>query len=337
MLAALRLLRPRLARPLLAARYSSPAGGSGSSPLPPPEVTGTVPPIRKVTPRKLPKKLKKHHLDVHELQQQNSFLGFSSNATHPSMYNYLLGSAGGQAIIDPEQTMLALRRVLALLKKVTVRGGRTLFVSTQPTLARLTRVIGEQSGQFHLSKRWVPGLLTNWDKGREHVHRMLRLDPAAQSAGKLKMSDLQKANYFRGVEGMTKLPDLIVRLDHTNLYGEPASVNIPLISVVDSNANLKGVDYPIPANTKSLRFYHTFAALVVKACQEGAELRKDLNGLVAPSSRPPEPRRFGPGAARGRLGRGGSGGQRGGQRGEKGSLEREALVNPGYQSPYPID
>lgn len=287
---------PRLGRCYSQPRHAAIAGVSALEsanppPLPPSSVAG--PAILKVTPRK--RAVRKHHFSVHHLQQTHSFIGFSSRTAHPSVYNYLLGQAGGQAILDPEQTMLSLRRVLHLLKKVTLRGGRTLFVSTQPTLARLTRVIGEQSGQFHLSKRWVPGLLTNWDKGREHVHRMLRLDPAAASAGKLKMSDLQKANYFRGVENMAKLPDLIVRLDHTPLYGEPASVNIPLVSVVDSNANLMEVDYPIPANTKSLRFYHTFSSLVVKACQEGASLRGDLDACSAPPVAERSERRFGPG------------------------------------------
>ena len=42
-------------------------------------------------------------------------------------------------------------QVMAFLKKVAFRGGRILFVSTDPTLARLTRVVGEQTGQLHLT------------------------------------------------------------------------------------------------------------------------------------------------------------------------------------------
>jgi len=225
----------------------------------------------------VPKKLSKFNIDPYLLQHQASFLGFSSARTHPSAYHYLLGSAGGQAIINPEETLVALRRTLNVLKKVTFRGGRTLFVSTQPTLARLCRVVGEQSEQFYLAKRWVPGLLTNWKKSREHIHNKLRPDPLMQAAGKLKYSDLQKANYFRGVEHMTRPPDLIVRLDSTPLYGEPRRLNVPLISVVDTDMASDDVDYPIPANTKSLRFYHTLAHMLVRACNEGRDLRAQLD------------------------------------------------------------
>jgi small subunit ribosomal protein S2 len=245
-------------------------------PLPPPAVSGRVPPIRAATDPLPQKILNLAPADPYELQHLNSFLGFSSKRTHPSAFNYLLGAAGGQAIIDPEETLTAMRRTMQLIKSVSFRGGRTLFVSTQPTLARLCRVVGEQSGQFYLAKRWVPGLLTNWRKSREHIHAKLRPDPLMEAAGKLKYSDLQKANFFRGVEHMTRPPDLIFRFDSTPLYGEPARLNVPLLSVVDSDTVSADVDYPIPANTKSLRFYHTLSHMLVRAVNEGRSLRAEL-------------------------------------------------------------
>lgn len=87
-------------------------------------------------------------------------------------------------MIDPEETLLAMRKSLNLLKKITFRGGRTLFVSTQPTLARLTRVIGQQSGEFYLAKRWVPGMLTNWEKGRGFVRNKIDLSATFKSSGR---------------------------------------------------------------------------------------------------------------------------------------------------------
>ena len=271
----------RLARPAWTARrgYCSSSSSSSSStppppPLPPPEITGPTPPIRRVT-SKLPDKMLKFG-DPYQLQHLNAFLGFSSARTHPSAYNYLLGQAGGQAIINPEDTLTAMRRALHVVKKVSFRGGKTLFVSTKPVLARLCRVIGEQTDQYYLARRWVPGLLTNWQKSREHVQSKLRIDPRVKAAGRVKYSDLQKQNYFRGIEHMTRHPDLIFRLDDTPLYGEPAKLNVPLISVVDTNMPIEDVDYPVPANTKSLRFYHTLACMLVRAANEGTELRKEL-------------------------------------------------------------
>jgi len=108
-------------------------------------------------------------MDVNDLMRTRAFLGYEARMTHPENYRYLLGSLAGHAIIDPEQTMLSLRRVLALLKKISFAGGKVLFVSTQPKLARLTRVMGEQSGNFYLARKWAPGLLTNWNKKRMQV------------------------------------------------------------------------------------------------------------------------------------------------------------------------
>lgn len=270
-----------------------------------------MPPIRSAIDP-LPKSIKKWgrgDADTYDFVHLNSFLGFSSRRTHPMAYNYLLGAAGGQAIIDPEETLTSLRRALHLLKKVTFRGGRVLFVSTQPTLARLTRVVGEQSDQFYLSKRWVPGLLTNWQKSREHIHAKLTPDASLLAAGKLKFSDLQKANYFRGVEKMTKPPDVIFRLDGTPLYGEPAKLNVPLVSVVDTNTPSADVDYAIPANTKSLRFYHTLANMLVRACNEGKALRAELDHYSVEEIKEARPGRGGANQGGGRGGQGGRGRQ----------------------------
>ena len=92
----------------------------------------------------------------------------------------------------------------------------------------------------------------------------------------MRFSDLQKQNYYRGIADMTRHPDLIFRLDDTPLYGEPAKLNVPLISVVDTDTPMVDIDYPIPANTKSLRFYHTLASMIVRATNEGTALHKDL-------------------------------------------------------------
>lgn len=212
----------------------------------------------------------------------NSFLGFGMKATHPAMYQYLLGNLSGHAIIDPELTFTSLRRALRVLQKVSFAGGRILFISTQPALIRLNRVIGQQSGQFYLGKRWIPGLLTNWERGRNHVLNKLSLDPTLAAAGKLRLVDFQKAGYFKGVEEMATPPDLIFNLDDTNLQGEPSRMGIPVISIVDSDSDLKNVDYPIPANAKSLKFYHTVAHLVVRAVKEGEELREELGAYEKP-------------------------------------------------------
>ena len=176
----------------------------------------------------------------HQLVQARSFLGFNRRATHPSSFRYLLGRVGGgHAIIDPDETLWAMRKVaawlataepspapsphprpkpaqvMAFLKKVAFRGGRILFVSTDPTLARLTRVVGEQTGQFYLAKRWVPGMLTNWQKARAHVQN--KLSPTPDGKGRIKNIDVVKANAFVGVEGMSAPPAVVVVLDGTQL------------------------------------------------------------------------------------------------------------------------
>ncbi|EOD18191.1 30S ribosomal protein S2 [Emiliania huxleyi CCMP1516] len=199
-----------------------------------------------------------------------AFLGYEQRVTHPANYRYLLGFLSGHAIIDPEKTLLSLRRVLSLLKKISFSGGKVLVVSTQPKLARLTRVIGEQSGHFYLARKWTPGLLSNWELSRRQVRKAIELD-------------VQRALNFKGIEHMARPPDAIVLLDSTSLHGEPAAANIPVIGVVDTDGPARDVDYPIPANANSVRFYHTLANLLVRALKEGEALRATLGEYTSPA------------------------------------------------------
>merc|ERR1740130_1717145 len=232
---------------------------------------------------RIPKK--EYKTSSRSLVQARAFLGFNRRATHPASDRYLLGRVGGgHAIIDPDETLWAMRKVMAFLKKVAFRGGRVLFVSTDPTLARLTRVVGEQTGQFYLAKRWVPGILTNWEKGRAHVQK--KLSPMPDAKGRIKNIDVAKANSFAGVEGMSTPPDVVVVLDGTQLLSEAASLNIPVVAVVDTDLqNDKHVDYAIPANSKSLRFQHTLSQMLVRSINEGRTMRDELEGFAI--KRPP--------------------------------------------------
>ena len=214
--------------------------------------------------------------NVEDLVHANSFLGFGVRTTHPASYAHLLGRVGDQMIVDPESTLLAVRKAANFLKKLAFRGGRILFISSDPLLTRLTRVIGEQTEMFYLAKRFVPGMLTNWHMGRAHVLKMGDTSRLVGKGRRVKQTDLQKTVAFKGVMGMTRLPDAIVLLDRTDLHAEPEKLNIPVVAVVDTDAPVHSVDYPIPANTRSLRFYHTLSYALVRAVNDGRAVRADL-------------------------------------------------------------
>ena len=142
--------------------------------------------------------------NVEDLVHANSFLGFGVRTTHPASYAHLLGRVGDQMIVDPESTLLAVRKAANFLKKLAFRGGRILFISSDPLLTRLTRVIGEQTEMFYLAKRFVPGMLTNWHMGRAHVLKMGDTSRLVGKGRRVKQTDLQKTVAFKGVMGMTR-------------------------------------------------------------------------------------------------------------------------------------
>ena len=253
------------------------------------------PPFPTTVPSK-PIQKPKDQIDVDDLTRARAFLGYRARNTHPESTRYLLGTLAGHSIIDPEETLYALRKVLHFLKKVSFAGGSVLFVSSKPQLSRLTRVLGEQSGQFYIARKWVPGLLTNWNQTRKSVKKALAVGAVAEQTGRLRQSDVQRAIDFKGIEKMYQAPDVIVLLDSTDLQGEPAAKNVPVVGIVDTNQGNRHIDYPIPANANSIRFYHTLSYMLVRCINEGKELRSELDkcggGVVYEKDAPtrlPEP------------------------------------------------
>ena len=176
-------------------------------------------------------------------------------------------------------------------------------------------MIGEQTEMFYLAKRFVPGMLTNWHMGRAHVLKMGDTSRLVGKGRRVKQTDLQKTVAFKGVMGMTRLPDAIVLLDRTDLHAEPEKLNIPVVAVVDTDAPVHSVDYPIPANTRSLRFYHTLSYALVRAVNDGRAVRADLEAhSTAPLA-------------------GDGGGARGATSGDGGDARRQARAPLPFRAP----
>ena len=69
----------------------------------------------------------------------------------------------------------------------------------------------------------------------------------------------EREKLFRNLDGvrdMDKLPDAIVIVDsarETIAVAEARRLNIPVIAIVDSNADPAKIDYPIPGNDDAIR------------------------------------------------------------------------------------
>ena len=105
---------------------------------------------------------------------------------------------------------------------------------------------------------------------------------AQQEAGLESMSKKEQLMFTReleklekdigGIQEMTALPDAIFIIDvgyHKITVTKAQKLNIPLVSVIDTNHNPDGIDYVIPGNDDSAKAVTLYARSIADAILEG--------------------------------------------------------------------
>ena len=201
------------------------------------------------------------------------------------MKRFIFGERGGIYIIDLTQTQALLEEAHTLVSNIAGRRGTVLFVGTKKQAQDAVAEEAKRVGMPYVSNRWLGGLLTNWrtlSERIEHLHELRRLKTEGQldllpSKERIAMeSELEKleAN-LGGVADMKRQPDAVFVVDLKKeqlAVREAKRLNIPIIGLVDTNADPDEADYVIPGNDDAIRS----CALVTKVLANGIEAGKQL-------------------------------------------------------------
>ena len=170
-------------------------------------------------------------------------LGHSPRKTNQHMMKYIWGLRGGINIIDLDKTLICLRQASQLLRHISSRGGRVLWIGTSPSIQQLTYECATAASQFYINTKWISGSLTN----RSQVIRNSSL-----------------------------LPDLIILLDpmrNRAVLTEAFLECIPTIAICDTPCDPREVTYPIPANDDAFSSVAFISRLLSHASMEGHSIR----------------------------------------------------------------
>ena len=203
---------------------------------------------------------------VKELVDAGVHFGHQSKKWNPRMRPYLLLQKGNIHIINLEKTAEQLSIAAEFLSKMVRENKKILFVGCKRQAQDSVREAAEATGQFFVNHRWLGGTLTNLETIRKSVKRLEFLeniekspDFKARSKKELAALNREKNKLLRnlqGIRGMERYPDALVIVDsarETIAVAEARRLNIPIVALVDSNADPALVDYPIAANDDAIR------------------------------------------------------------------------------------
>ena len=256
--------------------------------------------------------------------------GHQTRRWNPKMRRFIFAERNGIHIIDLQKTLRQLELAQKLVREVVSRGEQILFVCTKRQLSAIVKAEAERAGAFHITERWLGGLLTNYSTVKKQVKKLKDLEAGSEAGGEfenytkkeqLMMSRERDklAKNLSGIKNMGRLPGLMFVVDSKKEHiavDEAIKLGIPVVAIVDTNADPDLITVPIAGNDDAIRSVELITKAIADTVAEArmaAPVRNDdddQEATVYSSERGSER------AEGGRGGPGGQGGQGGGQGGE---------------------
>lgn len=221
-------------------------------------------------------------LTIEKMYKAGLHFGHPISQRNPKMSPYIYTEKNNIQIIDIIKTYFYINKTSKFLFESCSQGKRILFVGTKKHISKLIEKTAKNSNSWYVNKRWIGGLLTNWKTIQKSIMKLrefeylekegffLSLSKKENSKLKKKKNKLNK--YFGGIKTMFNLPDIIIiigQLKELNAIKESQSLNIPIITIVDTNCDPNLSDFFIPANDDSITSLNLILNEFEKAIIEG--------------------------------------------------------------------
>jgi small subunit ribosomal protein S2 len=228
---------------------------------------------------------------MRQLLEAGVHFGHSTRRWNPKMAPYLFGVRNGTHIIDLEQSVPLLHQGLSAVRDVVAQGGRVLLVGTKRQAVDKIAEAAKRCGQYYVNHRWLGGMMTNWRTISTAIKRLRELEARLQGGieGLTKKETLRLTRErdrldraLGGIKEMGGLPDILFVIDTNKeaiAISEANKLGIPVVAILDSNSDPKGVTFPIPGNDDAIRAIGLYCDLVVEAVLDGLQQEMATSGI----------------------------------------------------------
>ena len=229
---------------------------------------------------------------MRQLLEAGVHFGHNTRRWNPKMAPYIFGDRNGIHIIDLQQTVPLMHQAMVAVRDVVKRNGRVLFVGTKRAAQSRVAEAAKRCGQYYVNHRWLGGMLTNWRTISNSIKRLKDLEKMfedqAQIEGLTKKEQLMLTREMEkleralgGIKDMGGLPDILVIIDTTKediAINEANKLGIPVVGVIDSNADPEGITHPIPGNDDAIRAIGLYCDLMVGSVLDGIQAEIGVAG-----------------------------------------------------------
>jgi small subunit ribosomal protein S2 len=196
-----------------------------------------------------------------QLLEAGVHFGHKAYRWNPKMFPYIYTERNNIHILDLVQSAQLLKEANLYLQLAAEQGKTFLFIGTKRQASSLIAQEAKRCNSYYVNHRWLGGMLTNWITLKSRINRLKELEQQEadqifnflpKKEGSLRKKQLEKLRkYLNGVKNMDKIPDIAIVIDQKReitAVRECRKLNIPIISILDTNCDPDLVDIPIPGN-----------------------------------------------------------------------------------------
>jgi len=229
-----------------------------------------------------------------ELLEAGVHFGHQTKRWNPKMKPYIFEKRNQIYIINLAETVKQLQAATQFLSELASRKGKVLFVGCKKQAQEAVKEAALACGHYYVNHRWLGGTLTNLATIRKSIGRLkyieqLEKQPEYSKMGKQEIAAVKREGEklqrnLEGIRDMEKLPDALVVIDTQReaiAVAEARRLGIPVVAIVDTNADPDLVDYPIAGNDDAIRAIRVILQKLVDAIVSGGGYNAEQANLAA--------------------------------------------------------
>lgn len=188
-------------------------------------------------------------------------LGHKKNRLDPKARKNVYKIENGTSIIDLTKTITQLEKATDFLQSSAKKGDIILVVGTKKVASSILKELCVEKNLPYMTNKWLPGLLTNFETLIKNVKHLITLKEEKENGSwdklvKHERMELAKKivkleKLYGGLETLEGRPNILVVVDpkkEKNAVKEAQAFKIPVVALVDTNANPDTLEYPVVAN-----------------------------------------------------------------------------------------
>ena len=205
-------------------------------------------------------------ISLSQLLEAGVHFGHKAHRWNPKMFPYIYSEVNNIHILDLIQSATLLKEAKRLLETAASEGKTFLFVGTKRQATTLISQEAKRCDSYYVNHRWLGGMLTNWITVKDRIERLKDLekqeadgtfDLLTKKEVALRRKELTKLRkHLDGIKTMKELPNIAIIIDQKRemtAIAECKKLEIPIVSILDTNCDPDLVDIPIPGNDDAVR------------------------------------------------------------------------------------